>query len=575
MKKFTFIIVLVFNSFILFAQQHNHSSCGTEITPEAMQNFYKIKGEIEKLESEFLAKSNARRASTLPTSIPIKAHIIRNTDGSGGLSESDLMDALDIVNNFYANAGLNFFLCEGINYIDNTNLYNFSSAEEVSMTSAHGVDNAVNIYFANSVTSNGNSVCGYAYLPFGNNPRETIMMVNSCTTNGATLTHEIGHFFGLLHTHGPSNTTLTDELVDGSNCSSSGDLVCDTPADPQLSNSNVTNDCTYIPLIRDANKELFAPNPRNIMSYSRSSCRTELSPQQYARVNAFSQTGRGNLECFTYNADFIADKTLSCDNTLTVNFTDNSKGATSWAWDVDGDNVTDYTTQNVTHTYTSAAEYDVALSISDGTTTINKVKSNFIDVGADDINTQQIELTLNLDGTPGETSWTFSDGDGNVLYSGSNYNGFTQANQTINETFDVDLNKCYIFIINDSAGNGLDSAGYTLTTDDNTVIASGASFGSQDSGQFFNTTALSTDEFNLNKITLYPNPSSSELQLQVVNSFMPDRYEIYNTIGQRIKSKAILSDNDLNVNIKSLKNGVYFIKVKKDNAQVVYTFIKN
>ena len=47
--------------------------------------------------------------------------------------------------------------------------------------------------------------------------------------------HEMGHFFGLLHTHGYSNTVKTDEFVDGSNCNEAGDYFCDTPADPRLS----------------------------------------------------------------------------------------------------------------------------------------------------------------------------------------------------------------------------------------------------------------------------------------------------------------------------------------------------
>ena len=41
-----------------------------------------------------------------------------------------------------------------------------------------------------------------------------------------------------------------------------------------------------------------------------------------------------------------ADINESCDDYMTVNFTDTSVGATAWEWDVDGDDIVDYTDQN-------------------------------------------------------------------------------------------------------------------------------------------------------------------------------------------------------------------------------------
>jgi Pregnancy-associated plasma protein-A len=43
------------------------------------------------------------------------------------------------------------------------------------------------------------------------------------------LPHEFGHYFGLYHT---AETGFGNEKVDGSNCRSAGDKICDTPADP-------------------------------------------------------------------------------------------------------------------------------------------------------------------------------------------------------------------------------------------------------------------------------------------------------------------------------------------------------
>jgi PKD repeat protein len=63
-------------------------------------------------------------------------------------------------------------------------------------------------------------------------------------------------------------------------------------------------------------------------------------------------------------ADFEASNTNPCVNE-SVDFTDDSAGSpTSWSWDVDGDGIEDYNTQNPSHTYTSAGTYTVSLTVS-------------------------------------------------------------------------------------------------------------------------------------------------------------------------------------------------------------------
>ncbi len=89
-----------------------------------------------------------------------------------------------------------------------------------------------------------------------------------------------------------------------------------------------------------------------------------------------STHGRGlfTSDVFVGNAvaDFTADVKSACNGSLTVQFTDASLKATSWAWDVDNDGITDYTTQNPTHTYNTAGIYSVALTINGGESTETK-----------------------------------------------------------------------------------------------------------------------------------------------------------------------------------------------------------
>ena len=578
-KSILLLITLLFSSF-MFAQDE---PCGTITTPESEAYFNRMKNQIEQLENEFMSRTATQRNSSALTSVPIKAHIIRQTDGSGGLTELELTDALEIVNTFYANANINFFLCEAINYIDDDALYNFQTSSQDAMSTANGVDDVVNIYFTNTVTSTttGSTLCGYAYMPPG---PETILMKNSCATNGSTLAHEIGHFFGLNHTHGTTNGELTDELVDGSNCDAAGDYICDTNADPQLSSGVVNSSCVYTGILVDANNDAYVPNPLNIMSYSRKTCRTEFSDQQYARMNAVYQTSRNNLNCPNFKVDFVADNTSSCEDSSTVTFTDSSIGATSWSWDVDGDDVEDYTTQSFTHTYSDPGMYDVTLSISNNSETITKVKSEYIQVGFE-IEAPQIQLVLNFDSYAAETSWTFKNSEGTILYSGGGY-GTSDNDSTLDvQPFDFDPGLCYLFTINDSYGDGMccgsGLVGYELkpivngTVGNSFYSGSGDAFADSASKQFNVAGVFSLNEFNTSSITLYPNPTRSKITIASPMYSLPDAFTIYNTLGQKILSKTISTETDLEIDLQDFNTGMYFIKLTKDSMSVTKTIIIN
>ena len=94
--------------------------------------------------------------------------------------------------------------------------------------------------------------------------------------------HHLGHTFGIMDTYDRS----TIELVNGSNCATTGDLICDTPADPfeQPSLENATQaerelialnlldttffnlNCEFLYEIKDPNGQYYQPDIGNIMS---------------------------------------------------------------------------------------------------------------------------------------------------------------------------------------------------------------------------------------------------------------------------------------------------------------------
>lgn len=572
------LIVFVLLISVSLSHAQEEPECGTIVTLENESLIKKLMPEIQRYEQEFFQKRQ-QRASNVFSSVPIKAHIIRTSSGSGGLTVGQLNAAIATVNSYYSNAFLEFFLCESINYIDDNNFYNFTTDQQDALTSTNNVDNVINIYFTNSVTTtNGGGLCGYAFFPGG---PEVILMANQCTTNGSTLSHEIGHFFALSHTHGNTNGQLTGELVDGSNCETEGDFLCDTPADPQLSFSKVNSSCNYTANEFDANGQMFNPNTRNIMSYSRTSCRNEFSTQQYARIYSVYQATRSVMACPSFNIDITADYTRDCSNSLDVNFIDNSVGATSWEWDVDGDNSIDYTSQNPSHTYTTEGSYDVTLTISDGTNSINKVYTEYIEVGREDINTTELVLTLTTDDWPNETSWELRDGNNTVVYSSPEYIDDQDDFQEFTYNFIVNNDECYSFEIADSYGDGIccfsGDGSYSLDTIEGSNIVAGGEIGFGETTYMANNDPLSVNEFFTNNdISLYPNPTQSVLNIQLSNTnLLPDGYSIYNVLGQEISKTTISRVEDLQINTSTLSEGVYYLKISKGNNSNTLSFIKS
>ncbi|MCB0583686.1 MAG: zinc-dependent metalloprotease, partial [Phaeodactylibacter sp.] len=229
--------------------------------------------------------------------IPIQAHIICRDNGTGCLPLSDLEEALEDANAAYNYLNLQFFLCGEPIYIHDSDLYSHDpDTDRDDLQAASFVNNAINVYFVGGI-----SLCGYASFPWtrASNGWDHIVMSNSCTTNGSTFPHEIGHYFSLLHTH---QTWLDEdgetifEFVDGSNCSQAGDLICDTRADPGLSGL-VDADCNYTGDLQDPNGDFYNPDPNNMMSYSRKACRDAFTYEQRIRMAWSLDNDRDYLRC--------------------------------------------------------------------------------------------------------------------------------------------------------------------------------------------------------------------------------------------------------------------------------------
>lgn len=420
---------LLYSGAFLFCANSNAQksleACGTVTNSETLHYLNSIKPELKKFEQAFLQlKSVANKSQAkFINSIPVKAHVIRSSDGTGGICESDLYNAFSNLNTVYADAFMSFFLCEGINYINEDELCHLNKGDETNLIERYNVPGLINIYFTDNILGESDdTLCGYTDNSGRN---DVIVLKSSCVTNSSSLAHEMGHFFSLIHTHGPDNTKLTTEFVDGSNCDTDGDGICDTPADPKLTSKNVNNFCEYTGTEKDAHGDLFAPDAQNIMSYSLKGCRSHFSNQQLARMYAFYHTAKSYLACPDFSANFTADVTQTCEDELTVNFNSNCKNISNWAWDVDSDGVIDYTSKNPSHTFKTGI-YDVTLTVSNKSQSITKTYSNFINVGTE---SNWLQEDFDSFTTTNDRGWTATDVTQNG-YNWLKYAGATPSDNT-------------------------------------------------------------------------------------------------------------------------------------------------
>ncbi|WP_417854266.1 M43 family zinc metalloprotease [Xanthomarina gelatinilytica] len=401
---------------------------------------------------------------------------------------------------------------------------------------------------------------------------------------GRTMTHEVGHYLGLYHTF-------------QGGCGSPGDEVADTPAvdSPNYGCPTGHVSCGTVDMIE------------NYMDYTDDACMNTYTAGQKARVQAVLASFRSGLATSngaTPLSDVTNDAAIAIECLSTVPCTSDVNAnikITNWgtstltsatiAYDVDGNNSTNY---NWTGSL-AYGEYDTVtlptITASGGSQTLNTSISNIngttdarvcnnVDSksfsAAASFTTSEVRLNLVPDNYGSETSWTFSDESGNVLYSGGPY---TDGNTNpIDEVFTLTATGCYTFTISDSFGDGIccdwGNGSYELKTMDDTVIFSGGSFSSSEDTSII-VNSLSVSDFILtDSISIYPNPTTNVLHIKNTNSNVPDSYTVYNMLGQVVLSKNIANESDLSVNTTSLSNGMYFIKIVKDSSQVSLPFIK-
>jgi len=275
-------------------------------TPVYLQGYFNCGSYIQSTDKQLFSKIVKQtkdfnpKVSINDSLVPVKIHIIAYLDSSGGVDSNTVLNELSLTNQFFIEAGMIFHHCSNIDFIQSDEYADFEQLIDEGVCNSRDLPNVINIYYVPYlfVINNGveKQLCGYTYQ-FGDLHR--IIINNSCSNNGTTLAHELGHYFSLLHTH---EIIYGQEFVDRINCDTTGDQLCDTPADPELSETNVTMNCQYIGNEMDPMGEYYSPDPGNIMSYSRKYCRVHFTSEQSLRMRSYFIGYRNHLNCI-YNGN--------------------------------------------------------------------------------------------------------------------------------------------------------------------------------------------------------------------------------------------------------------------------------
>jgi len=239
----------------------------------------------------------ALSSGSSPIRIPIYYFLLRGAGGSTIHGQYDIDESINIVN-FHFNGLFEFYVCGKSNIDDDRFVSMDLDSPSTDFADLHDYVNlnypvaqkCIKVFFCNLIEWGGGAPGGYAFSRVQNGSDGSVFCSDARVT---TLSHELGHYFGLPHTFADPTTQYVHDLIDPLNhpvlingilttCKNTGDGFCDTPADrnPQCSSSNCTQvTCTTT----DPLGLTYGPDPTLLMSYY-NECSNRFSLEQSERM---------------------------------------------------------------------------------------------------------------------------------------------------------------------------------------------------------------------------------------------------------------------------------------------------
>jgi Pregnancy-associated plasma protein-A len=237
-----------------------------------------------------LTKINSTLAINTPYAIKIWVTVFADDNGTNrAATGEDIKRQIQNMSNQYSNQNICFVLM-GITQINNSDLNDHDAGTEVAELLPYIVSGNLNIFIHASLPG----LFGIAYAI----PNTYLSIRRNAiaeTQQISILAHEMGHCLGLYHTFEPWTNTAgvatNLENVDRNgackNCTTGGDVLCDTPAD--RNDGYNPNSCTYTGTTLDPCNTSYNPLLTNIMSYY-NFCSNSFTSEQGTRMRGFLLT---------------------------------------------------------------------------------------------------------------------------------------------------------------------------------------------------------------------------------------------------------------------------------------------
>jgi hypothetical protein len=167
----------------------------------------------------------------------------------------------------------------------------------------------------------------------------------------------------------------------------------------------------------------------------------------------------------------------------------------------------------------------------------------------------------------GTSSWTTPGGDFTASVASLNISGI--GNRTFLSTSNF-VSLVQAWLNNPTSNNGL------ILIGDETISNSARRFGSKEVGvkpllSVNWSPPLSTDEFSISNFSISPNPSHTEIKLQLPETVSSTSIKVFNILGKEVYSS---SKYEAPIKISNWQNGIYLVQVSDLESTKTKRFIK-
>jgi len=566
-----------------------------------------LKNKRDKIEQKI--KSDNLNYNKQSMTVPVVFHVLYNNSVQN-ISDAQIMSQLDVMNDDFnrtnsdafnvpsdfdsivSSMQIQFCLAKRtpnnnpstgiIRNLTNTTSFNLydTSIHYNSLGGSDAWDSKkyLNIWIANI----GGGILGWAQFPSTGNINTDGIVVDyqhfgtigtavSPYNLGRTTTHELGHYFNLIHIWGDNycgndwvdDTPIQEEANFG--CKIHPKITCNNSGDMFMNFMDYTNDaCMNSFTIGQRNRVWSSINNYRSDLINQIGCDEVISSISDASIEIISPNGIIS-GCSNPIYPQVIIKNMSSDNLYTaiIKYKINSSAYQYQYWSGNlSTNSTDSILLSGISIGGNSHMIEVEIISPNNNTDINNSDNSDAKLFQTSTGTS-LNINLITDNYANETSWIFLDNNNNIIDSGDSL--IDNHHYTYNYCLQDD---CYKFVINDTEGDGFccDFGNGFISINkeqNNQEIANLTTFSYYDT-IYFCISALSLTETEVIKSKIVPNPSSGiiDVKSDIFREDIPIIAKVFDLEGRKITT---IVSTDKSFNFSELQNGIYILKLKQNN----------